>query len=344
MSCTEVVVELNNIYRIHGSDYFQQLADAVRVPAKEGQLKTFPAPARGSFALRDLSLIREPTNRYDPNAIKVCIGKRTLLCYVSKETNKRLKNYSDSDLENLRVVSLEPSPHNEYCFSIRLLSNERECAWESEEDVDDVIMYVSDPIKQPEQPEQPKSPKKETKMKLNTNNLKNMFFREINNVAIDMMTGSLGFVKDGNVNTFANGAVNVNPITDMAVTIPAFAMLTKITDLKQGDIVVFGDALGFFVSSNEAQVVVVGANGNTVTITPTNNLLFGGAGSVMAVRNMFGNMSSGDANGMNPMLAFALMGDGGEKGDMLKTMMFMQMMGGGNMGGMNPLMLLALAK
>jgi hypothetical protein len=187
---------------------------------------------------------------------------------------------------------------------------------------------------------------KETEMKLNTSNLKNMFFREVNCIGLDMMTGQMGFIVDGNINTFDGTNVVVNPITDMAVKVPAFAMLTKLADLNIGDIVITGNSMGFVIAVGETAVTIMGASGTTLSVTPTSNLLFGGAGSVMAVRNMFAGMSGNTtADGMNPMLMFALMGDGDEKGDMLKTMMLMQMMGGNaGAGGMNPLMLLALSK
>lgn len=188
--------------------------------------------------------------------------------------------------------------------------------------------------------EQVNSTKDEKKM-INTNSMRDSFFREVKNVAIDIQSGKFGVITNEGISVFdfVTGGVSVNPITDFGVKVPAFAMRVAVTDLKAGDIIVGGSEPTFFVELLEegAGYEVITMNGEHKVIGAVSNMFFG-KNTVLAVKNMFG-------EGMNPMMMALMMGDDkkGEGFDM-KTFAMMSMMGGasGNTGGMDSNMLMMM--
>lgn len=181
--------------------------------------------------------------------------------------------------------------------------------------------------------------KKETKM--NTNSMRDSFFREVKNVVIDIQSGKMGVTSKDGIATFANGSVNVNPLVDFGVKIPAFAMRVELTALKEGDIIVNGDESTFFKALTDNGYEVVTLAGEVRQVGSVSNMFFG-KNTVLAVKNMFG-------EGTNPMMMALLMGDegfGGKGSDNKNLMLAMAMsggMGGGaDMGGMNPMMMMLL--
>ena len=183
--------------------------------------------------------------------------------------------------------------------------------------------YIQEPIK------------KDTNM-LNTNSMRDQFFREVKNVAIDIQTGKFGISNQDGISVYVDGTINVTPIQELGVKIPAFAMRIPVDKLVAGDIIVNGNESSFFVSSiKEGGYKVMSTSGEVSTVGNVKNLFFG-ANTVLAVKNMF------EGSGMNPMMMALMMGDG--KMDM-KSLMLMSMMGGQGgdvMGGMNPMMLMLM--
>lgn len=190
-------------------------------------------------------------------------------------------------------------------------------------------------------------------MKLNAN-FADMFFTELSNVVVDPLTGGIGFTADGNIYTFAGDTVTSNPMSDMAFSLPAFAMRVARNTLEAGDIVVTkagknaSGSLAFVKSyDREADVLrVVNGSGVEFELGKTKSLFFGAEGTVMALKANFLGGAEGGMNNM--MLMLALAGDKSEgNSDPLKMVMMMQAMQGGlggSNGAMNPLMLLALMK
>lgn len=182
---------------------------------------------------------------------------------------------------------------------------------------------------------------KDEKKMINTNSMRDSFFREVKNVAIDIQSGKFGVITNEGISVFdfVTGGVSVNPITDFGVKVPAFAMRVAVTDLKAGDIIVGGSEPTFFVEllKEGAGYEVVTMNGEHKVIGAVSNMFFG-KNTVLAVKNMFG-------EGMNPMMMALMMGDDkkGEGFDM-KTFAMMSMMGGtsGNTGGMDSNMLMMM--
>lgn len=177
---------------------------------------------------------------------------------------------------------------------------------------------------------------KENKMNVSSN-MRDSFFREVKNVAIDIQSGKFGVLSNDGISVYAEGGVSVNPIAELGVKIPAFAMRVPVKDLKEGDIVINGSESSFFKGLTENGYEVVTLNGEVKQVGSVSNMFFG-KNSVLAVKNMFG-------EGTNPMMMALLMGDGGfGDGDNKKLMLAMAMSGGfgGDAGGINPLMMMLM--
>lgn len=171
--------------------------------------------------------------------------------------------------------------------------------------------------------------KKETKMNISSS-MRDSFFREIKDVAIDLQSGKMGVMSADGISVYVGGSISVNPISDFGIKIPAFAMRVAINDLREGDIIVNGKEYSFFRSANETGgYEVIGLNGEVKLIDSVNNMFFG-KNSVLAIKNMFG-------EGTNPMLMAMMMSGDEGKGFDMKTFALMSMMGGMGGDSQNPM-------
>ena len=180
-------------------------------------------------------------------------------------------------------------------------------------------------------------------IKMNTNSMRDSFFREVKNVAIDIQSGKFGVISQDGISVYNNGTVEVNPIQELGVKVPAFAVRVPVDQLAPGDIILSGNDATFFNIKTEQGYEVVTLSGEIKQVGQVSNMFFG-KNTVLAVKNMFGS-----AGGMNPMMMAMLMGDDfGKGGDNKNLMMAMAMSGGMSgsegMGGMNPMMLMMLMK
>ena len=162
-------------------------------------------------------------------------------------------------------------------------------------------------------------------------NMRDSFFREVKNVAIDVQSGKFGVQSQDGISVYVNGGVSVNPITDFGVKVPAFAMRVAVETLEEGDIIISGQDASFFKQKTENGYEVVTLNGEVKQVGQVTNLFFG-KNTVLAVKNMFGENT-------NPMMMAMMMGDG--KDFDMKTFAMMSMMGGKQMD-QNMLMMMML--
>ena len=182
---------------------------------------------------------------------------------------------------------------------------------------------------------------KEKPKMINTNSMRDSFFKEVKNVALDMQSGKLGIVTKDGITVFTDEGVSVNPITEMGFNIPAFAMRVPVEQLAKGDIIIGSGEPVFFREGSKAGYLTISTTGVFQEVGIVANMFFG-KNTVMAVKNMFGGDSS--ESGMNPMMLAMMMGSDkeGSGGFDFKKMMMMQMMMGqgnqGGIGGMNPMM------
>ena len=188
------------------------------------------------------------------------------------------------------------------------------------------------------------NPIKESTKMINTNSMRDSFFREVSNVALDMTSGKLGVVSKDGISVYTKDGVSVNPITEMGFKVPAFAMRVPVADLVEGDIVINSGEPTFFKEHYDVGYSVVTLNGAIVEIGNVTNMFFG-KNSDLAVKNMFGDTGN---SGMNPMMMAMMMSDSDSKSgdgvDMKKMMMMQMMMGnqGNTSGQMNPMMLMMM--
>lgn len=178
---------------------------------------------------------------------------------------------------------------------------------------------------------------KETKM--NTNSMRDSFFREVKNAVLDITTGGFGITTPDGISIYKDGAVSVNPIVDMGIKVPAFAMRVDVATLTEGDIILNGNDTSFYKGKTEAGYEVVAMNGEVKQVGAITNLFFG-KNTVLAIKNMMA------GTGMNPLMLAMMMGDGADgKGFDMKTFALMSMMGAKQEGGgmdSNMLMMMAL--
>lgn len=171
--------------------------------------------------------------------------------------------------------------------------------------------------------------KEQTKM----NNMRDSFFREIKNAVLDVTTGGFGILTSEGISTYKDGQVSVNPIQEMGIQVPAFAVRVAVDTLAEGDIIINGNEVTFYKGKTDTAYEVVSTSGEVKTMGSISNMFFG-KNTVLAVKNMVA------GSGMNPMMMAMLMGDG--KNFDMKTLALMSMMGGNTGMDSNMLMMMAM--
>ena len=167
-------------------------------------------------------------------------------------------------------------------------------------------------------------------------------FREVDDIVWDLQTGRLGIL-DGDViysfeKTGNKSRITKNPIKELGVKVPAYAVATPIESLQPGDIVILDDGQWvFFLSSTPAtdddEVTFKGLNydtGRQTTVTAISNLLLGSK-SLLAVKNFIGS-EAGNLSSMLPLLMLQDDGDGEGIGEVLGLMTLIQNQGTASKG------------
>lgn len=171
----------------------------------------------------------------------------------------------------------------------------------------------------------------------------------IDNVSYDLQTGLTGIKTGTGIVTFDGEELSKNPMDFFGMAIPAFAMLTPVDQVKQGDILVSDKkAYGFIQEVTESgSLRTLNVQGHSSRFVPTKVNMMGisrGVTIVKSFTNLFGGEAGAGMDMSSLMMMSMLSGDGNSKmEDMLPMMMLMGgMNGGGQAGGMNPLMLMML--
>ena len=184
----------------------------------------------------------------------------------------------------------------------------------------------------------------------------NRFFKKVDNVVWDLSTGKIGILdeRQGGIITMTGegkfASINLNPIDQFGMPLPAFAQNTPASEVKIGDLM-WGDTKstrGWVteIETNEGaseaekayRFELIDMEGGVRRNTIKKIQMFGlDAGGAMIVRTL-GSMTGGAAGleGLNGMLMpmLAMGGDLSDIGDML-PFMFMGNMGG--TAGANPM-------
>lgn len=177
----------------------------------------------------------------------------------------------------------------------------------------------------------------------------------IENVSYDLQSGLTGIKMASGIVTLSTGddgqpELSKNPLDFFGMSIPAFAMLTPVDQVRPGDILVSeGKAYGFIIEITETgSLKTLNVQGHVSRFVPTKVNMMGiskGVTIVKSFTNMFGNGDSKAGGGldMNSLMMMSMMsGDKSKMEDMLPMLMLTGGLGGGNAGGMNPLMLMML--
>lgn len=184
-------------------------------------------------------------------------------------------------------------------------------------------------------------------------------FRRIDGLVWDVVSGSVGLQTENGIYTVSLSAdntpqLNVNPLDDFGVALPAFATQATFDEVQPLDIIV-GDSgiIGWVLEKNTASFKVLDHNGHQKTYVPPKVSILGTSG-VLVVRNLM-SLTGGAANANNftsmllPLLALG----GGDNLEKLLPLLLLSSQGGAAgatgvagaapaAGGFNPLMLLLL--
>lgn len=175
-------------------------------------------------------------------------------------------------------------------------------------------------------------------------------FRKADGVVWDLMSGKIGVQTEDGIATLEgegdDARVSVNLFDDFGVALPAFAQSTPVASVKVGDIIYSGKTRVTWVIGVNANGTfkVMKPNGETTTWNPPKVNMLGFESGVMVLRSLMTMLPGGDKglSGMQNMLMPMLM-MGGDSSDMLEKMLPLMLMGqmngtGTDSGGMGNMM------
>lgn len=182
----------------------------------------------------------------------------------------------------------------------------------------------------------------------NTNKLADRFFKKVDNVVMDLQTGSVGIQNGDSVYTFSHDeaegdTINENMFAMFSMPLPAFAQATPLDQIKVGDLIAKDTAVGWVTKVNKKTVTVMKTDGGTFNFSPPKNTLMGESQNVMVVRNMMGD-SEGLGNMQNMLMPLMMMGGDNSDIESMMPMLLMSQSGMMGDGSNNMLQMMMLAK
>lgn len=191
---------------------------------------------------------------------------------------------------------------------------------------------------------------------LNSNKLMDRFFRRVDGVVWDLMSGRIG-IKNGDGIATVEGEgeeaqVVLNLFDQFGMEIPAFAQNTPVDSITVGDLIYGAKSpLGWVVEKKEKSFVLLKADGTRSTWSPPKVQMLGFDGGAMVLRSLINILPGGKTglSGMQSMLMPMLMmgGDGVDLEKMLPVMLMSQVGAdpanpatGNNMAGVMQMMML----
>jgi hypothetical protein len=170
------------------------------------------------------------------------------------------------------------------------------------------------------------------------NKMMNRFFRKVDGVVWDLMTGRIGIkTKDGITTIEGDGddaQVVINMLDQFGMELPAFAQSTPVSAVTVGDLI-YGakEVLGWVVKKNEKSLVLMKPDGTRSTWSPPKVQMLGLDSGVMVLRSLI-NMLPGGQGGLgqmqNMLMPLMMMGGGEDIGldlDSMMPLMLMSQMG-----------------
>lgn len=198
------------------------------------------------------------------------------------------------------------------------------------------------------------------------NKLMNKFFRRVDGVVWDLMTGKLGVQCNDGIATLEGegdeAQISISLFDQFGIAVPAFAQNTATIAVNTGDLVVGDRGIqGWVIEKKEKQLVLMKPDGQRSTMTPPKITMMGMDSNVMVLKSLvnmlpggtggLGQMQSmllpmlmmgGDSESMNfdaimPLLLMNMTGTTGDPAggnNMMQMMLMMSMMKSGGLGNM----------
>lgn len=200
------------------------------------------------------------------------------------------------------------------------------------------------------------------------------FFRPVDNVVWDLMSGRVGHKGSDGIITIELGELSadkseaedpqvvVNPFDQFGMEIPAFAQSVAVEAINLGDMIFSNSnnrVLGWVVKKNDKSFKLMKQDGTRSDWRPPKVQMLGFDSGVMVLRSLLNMLPGGNSGlaGMQsmlmPMMAMGMMGDTEDSVFDLKSMLPMMLMsqmglgmdgnqssGAGGMGNMLPMMMM----
>jgi hypothetical protein len=181
----------------------------------------------------------------------------------------------------------------------------------------------------------------------------NRFFRPVDNVVWDMMTGQIGVKNKSGILTVELGElneektealspqVNINMFEQFGMAVPAFAQSVPVNTINLGDIIYSSNSnrvAGWVVKQSGKSYKLLKEDGTRSDWTPPKTNMLGFDSGVMVLRSLFTMLPNGQEgvgqmqNMLMPMMAMGMMGDDDGE-DSFKDMMPLLLMSQMGMNG-----------
>lgn len=170
----------------------------------------------------------------------------------------------------------------------------------------------------------------------NSNKLMDRFFKRVDNVVWDLMSGRVGIQTADGIVTVEGEGEDAQPVLNLfdqfGMPIPAFAQNTPIEAVNVGDLIYSSKGTtGWVVEKKAKSFVILKADGTRTVFVPPKVSMLGFDSGVMVLRSLMNMLPGGSAGlqGMQGML-MPMMLMGGDNVDLESMMPMMLMMQMGN--------------
>ena len=189
------------------------------------------------------------------------------------------------------------------------------------------------------------------------NKLMDRFFRRVDGVVWDLMSGRIGVKNNDGIVTIEGSGddaqVVVNLFDQFGLEVPAFAQSTPVASVAVGDLI-YGQkgVLGWVIDKTDKSFTLLKPDGTRSHWSPPKVQMFGLDGGVMVLRSLI-NMLPGGTGGLGQMqsllMPMLMMGDGAIDLNSMMPMLLMSQIGSGdgtvpaggnNMGNIMQMMLM----
>ena len=173
-----------------------------------------------------------------------------------------------------------------------------------------------------------------------SNKLMDRFFRKVDGVVWDLMTGKIGVKTVDGIATLSGvgdeAQVEINMMEQFGFALPAFAQNTPTVAVNVGDLVVGNKGIqGWVIEKKEKSLVLMKPDGGRGSMTPPKVNMMGTEGGVMVLRSLNALLPGGESGlGQMQSMILPMMMMGGDEGGMdFEKMMPMMLMSQMNMFG-----------